>query len=101
MAKSHNRRRYWGSILLLLIVLGSFIGMVFVHPIAQSLEYHNFADRRVFWGIPNFFDVTTNVPFMVFGLMGLVYCLNNRQKVAPWSWRSLFLGVTLVCLGSQ
>jgi hypothetical protein len=76
------------------------MAMVFVHPIAQSPEYHNFADRRVIWGIPNFFDVTTNICFMAFGLMGLIFCLNRREKVAPWSWRVLFLGVTLVAFGS-
>jgi hypothetical protein len=98
--KPHYMRRYWREILLLLIIPGSFIGMVFVPPISQSLEYHNFADRRVFLGIPNFFDVITNLPFLAFGLMGFIFCLHHRQKMAPWSWRILFLGVILVCFGS-
>ena len=100
MKKPHQIRRYWREALLICFILGSLIATVVVHPIGQSPEYHNFADKRVFWGIPNFFDVTTNIFFMAFGLMGLIFCLKHREKSAPWSWRVLFLGVILVSFGS-
>lgn len=69
-------------------------------PFGQDLQYHNFVDRRSILGIPNVFNVTSNIPFLFVGLIGLIYCLNNKQKEAPWSWVVFFLGVTLVCFGS-
>ena len=32
-------------------------------PMPQPLAYHDFADRRMLFGIPNFFDVASNVAF--------------------------------------
>lgn len=34
-------------------------------------HYHDFADHRAIWGIPNFFDFTSNALFLLFGLMGV------------------------------
>jgi hypothetical protein len=39
--------------------------------IPQAPEYHRFADQRVFFGIPRFLDVVSNLPFVVFGCLGL------------------------------
>ena len=33
--------------------------------IPQPLAYHNFADHRVWLGIPNFGDVMSNIPFAI------------------------------------
>jgi hypothetical protein len=35
--------------------------------IPQPLSYHQFADRKSFFGIPNFGDVVSNLPFAVIG----------------------------------
>jgi hypothetical protein len=68
--------------------------------ISQIQSYHDFADKRTIFKIPNFFDITTNVFFAFFGFMGLNFCLRKKQKDAPWSWIIFFFGVTIVCLGS-
>lgn len=41
-------------------------------PIPQDPQYFLFADHRPLWGIPNFGDVMSNLPFTVVGLLGLL-----------------------------
>ena len=41
-----------------------------LRPIAQEAGYHDFADRRMFWGIPNCWHVLSNFPFVVVGVVG-------------------------------
>jgi hypothetical protein len=76
------------------------IGVMMHAPIAQPLDYHAFADRRTIFGIPNFWNVISNVPFLVFGAMGVADIA--RRKSLPLKWMSLtfFGGTCLVALGS-
>lgn len=39
--------------------------------IAQGAHAHAFADQRTLWGVPHAMDVLTNLPFAIFGAMGL------------------------------
>lgn len=41
-------------------------------PIAQPTGYHDFADQRALFGIPNFFDVISNLGFLLVGAWGLL-----------------------------
>ncbi|MEE8216122.1 MAG: hypothetical protein V3S77_05105, partial [Acidiferrobacterales bacterium] len=91
---------HWREIALGAIILVSILGMMVAEPIAQSLAYHNFADSRSFWGIPNFLDVATNIPFLIVGVLGLMYVLRHPQPAAPWSWIVVFLGIAAVGFGS-
>ena len=53
---------------LFIAVLSVAIGLsvfLFVPRIAQNPEYHQFADQRTLLGIPNFWDVMTNLPFIL------------------------------------
>jgi hypothetical protein len=69
--------------------------------IPQSLAYHEFADHRRFFGIPNFFDVASNLAFALAGLSGLFFLIES-----PMHWRdkllatTFFIGVTLTAAGS-
>jgi len=54
----------------------SFIVILLLDPIHQNQEYHNFADQRTFFAIPNFFDVTTNILFAFIGFRGMYLLLN-------------------------
>ena len=36
----------------------------------QPLSYHLFADCRTFFGVVNFFNVVSNVPFLIGGVLG-------------------------------
>ena len=42
-------------------------------PFAQDHAYHAFADTRTFLGIPNFRNVSSNLPFLVVGTWGLAF----------------------------
>jgi hypothetical protein len=73
------------------------IGIYLIGPFPQNQLYHNFADRRNFLGLPNFFDVMSNLPFLVIGGVGLIYALKNNLSL---SWKTMFFGVLLVAPGS-
>ncbi len=59
-------------IILLSIVAAALAGVFIGGPIPQDPAYHIFADRRVILGVPNFWDVVSNVPFVIVGIMGMV-----------------------------
>jgi hypothetical protein len=52
-----------------------------VPPIAQDPDYHHFADRRTFFGIPHFRNVASNLPFLLLGTLGLAAV---DLKRTPW-----------------
>jgi hypothetical protein len=71
-------------------------------PIPQPQWYHMFADQRAFFGIPNFNDVVSNLPFAVVGLWGFAcllraHFLDNREH---WPYAIVFAGLLLTAFGS-
>ncbi len=74
--------------------------VLFIDPIAQPLSYHQLADRRTFLKIPNVLDVTSNLPFLVIGLMGMYHCFRLPEQHPLYSWRLFFAGVSCVAFGS-
>ena len=59
----------------LLILLGAMAvtlaALLLVPPIPQDQSYHQFADQRALLGMPNFWNVASNLPFIVIGAIGL------------------------------
>ena len=100
-----------------LVVLGFITVIVAVvgfqlKPIPQPQSYHQFADQRELWGIPNFGDVVSNVGFAIAGVWGLVFLLrlndteDSRYFVGRylrrrerWFYLILFAGVLLTAFG--
>jgi len=65
----------------LLILAALMATVVFVlPPVPQPKTYHQFADQRTHFGIANFADVTSNLPFAVVGVWGLVFLLRSKSK---------------------
>lgn len=95
-----HKKNFFREIILAAVVIGSFIVMMSLAPISQTQAYHNFADQRTIFDVPNFWNVITNLVFALFGILGFLFCLKYRQKEAPWSWIVFFLGVTIVFIGS-
>ena len=62
--------------------------------------YHHFADPRPFFGIPNFADVISNLPFVLVGIAGIFAWRVKLPRGAPLSWLAFFIGVASVGLGS-
>lgn len=56
--------------LLLLLMLLSILTLSMQAPIPQSNLYHAFADQRVIFSIPNFWNVVSNLPFAIVGIYG-------------------------------
>jgi len=75
-----------------LIGLGaiSLVGLfLLVAPVPQPQAYHQFADQRTLFGIPNFWNVASNLPFILVGAAGLPYLRRDPSAGV------FFLGVFL------
>lgn len=87
-----------------LICVTALIGISFVPALPQDVLYHDFADRRSFLDIPNFFDVLSNLPFVMVGLLGL-WALRGGVTSGGKAglllhYRIFFIGVLLTGFGS-
>jgi hypothetical protein len=80
---------------LLGLMLASLAGLLLLPPIPQDQAYHDFADQRTVFDIPNFWNVVSNLPFIAVGAAGLS---RFRHKSALFV---LFLGIFLTGFGSS
>jgi hypothetical protein len=64
------------------------VAYVLVGPIAQDPCYHDFADRRLWLGVPNFADVTSNLPITLAGAWGLIVLADRRHAPFVESWEA-------------
>ena len=67
--------------------------VTFAPRIPQNQEYHQFADQRALLGIPNFWNVISNLPFAIVGILGL-------REFSDTASRVLFAGILLTAFGS-
>ena len=83
----------------LLIFLGlmvaSLAALPLLPPIPQDQSYHHFADARALLGIPNVWNVISNLPFIAVGAVGLARCRNDAATIA------IFVGILLTGFGSS
>ena len=54
----------------LALMAASLLGLLLLPPISQDQNYHDFADQRTILGIPHFWNVVSNLPFIVIGVAG-------------------------------
>lgn len=82
----------------LLILVGlmaiTLAGLLLLPPIAQDQAYHLFADDRTLLGIPNFWNVVSNIPFIAVGAIGLARFHDSAARIV------LFSGFFLTGFGS-
>ena len=90
----------WRHILLVMIVFGTLAFSLSQPVIVQNPAYHQFSDSRKLLGIPNFFDVMSNIPFLLVGVAGIFHCRENSTMNLPLAWLLFFAGVAIVSLGS-
>ena len=83
----------------LLIFLGpmgaSLAALLRLPPILQDQDYHQFADVRALFGIPNVWNVISNIPFIVIGAAGLAHYRDSTATVF------IFFGIFLTGFGSS
>jgi hypothetical protein len=85
------------------IGLAAVVIVAFLPPIPQPISYHNFADQRRIFGIPNAADVLSNLPFVIVGLAGLFFTLrptSDFNAAERWTYICLFTGLFLTGVGS-
>jgi hypothetical protein len=69
-------------------------------PIPQDPAYHRFADARTVFGIQNFWNVATNLPFLLVGAAGLALSGRLASPELAYHYRLFCAAVALVALGS-
>lgn len=97
--------RDWRPWLLVLLAVAGVLTVLLVPPLPAPAHYGSFADRRILLGIPNFFDVVSNLPFLLIGAWGLHVVASDRglafsQAREKWPYALVFLSVALSGIGS-
>ena len=77
------------------LVVGSLAGLLLLPPIPQDQSYHQFADQRTLLGMPNFWNVVSNLPFIAVGAAGLRRFRHDPITIV------VFLGILLTGFGSS
>ena len=71
--------------------------------IPQDPTYHNFADARTLFGIDHFWNVVSNLLFLIAGLFGMLKLARKQAVLLPgtvlMAW-VFFIGTALVAVGS-
>ncbi len=91
------------KIFLLLITVCLVVMIFFAPPIPQDPAYHSFADKRALLGIPNCWNVLSNLPFLLFGLYGFLQLQSLPKKpLRPYRFAAscFFIGLVLTGIGS-
>lgn len=91
-------------LLLIGISTVAFIAVLFVDPIPQDLHYHLFADTNTYFGIPHFFNVLSNLPFLLVSFWGyaqLKAIATQCTKEEFTIYNLLLIGFLFTFLGSS
>jgi hypothetical protein len=100
------QRKFWmlGGLSVVIVVIA-----VMLPPVSQPIDYHQFADQRSFFNIPNFYNVFSNLAFLLSGAAGLLFLSRSYQssihrvffsKAECWPYLILFLSVVAAAFGS-
>lgn len=97
-------KQKFGLVVISLVSVLGIVGVFLLDPIAQDPEYHLFEDRRATLGIPNFWNVISNLPFLLVGMMGMLVIRRSNKFLhiaeIKTAYRLFFLSVSLISLGS-
>ena len=77
------------------LMVASLAALPLLPPIPQDQDYHHFADTRTLLGIPNVWNVISNLPFIAVGAVGLARCRDDPATIA------IFVGIFLTGFGSS
>ena len=75
----------------------------------QPQSFHEYADQRVWLGLPHTADVLSNLPFLVVGALGFYFVSGGWRATnhsafsdqrAAWPYALLFAGIVLTSFGS-
>jgi hypothetical protein len=76
-------------------------------PLAQDPTYHDFADQRWLYGVPHFWNVASNLPFAMIGLLACWWLIRVGRTSSAFvepgeriAYFVFFVGEFLTCVGS-
>lgn len=99
-----GRSKTIGYSLITIITVGVILALSYQAPIAQDITYHLFADQIRLWSISNFWNVSSNLAFLVVGIIGVFQLIIKGDlqiiEEIKAAYLLLFLGVAFVALGS-
>lgn len=94
--------------LVLLLSATLLLIMVFysLAPIPQPLSYHRFADQRSWQGIPNAWNVFSNIAIALPGICGLFLLVSSNKvqfndRREGWLWIGVSIGLIITAAGSS
>jgi hypothetical protein len=90
----------WRQWLLVLLTLGAMVAAFLVSPVQQDPAYHLFVDQRALFGLPNFWNVFSNIGYLAVGIFAFVRLGRVRTPILRWPYLTFCIAVTLVAFGS-
>ncbi len=101
METNHRKLKVYG---LLFVAFICYLILAFMEPIKQDPNYHTFADERTYMSIANFWNVISNIPYIIVGILGFLFLLSEKGKRQIPELRinyfCFFLGVFATGFGS-
>jgi len=94
-------RVLYKNLLIVAVAAAAIAGTFQLDPIPQDPAYHDFADRRELFAIPNFWNVATNLPFFFIGAFGLTRLRRLASPTLGLHYAVFCTGMALVALGSS
>lgn len=92
--------RRHGLWLLSFLVVALCMAAATMPPIPQDLSYHHFADQRTLLGMPNFWNVLSNVGYLLAGVYGLLRLKRLQVPESRPAYLIFCVATTLVAFGS-
>ena len=96
--------RVWGMGLL---PLAALVAVVVLPPMPEPQVFRELADDRTIFGVDNFLNVASNIPFLLIGLWGLYFVWRDAPRqgtfadpIEKWPYVLCFLAVALISVGS-
>jgi hypothetical protein len=77
------------------LITASLAALLLLPPILQTQDYHQFADACMVRGVPNFWNVISNIPFVVIGAVRVAHYRKTTAIVL------IFFGIFLTGFGSS
>ncbi len=101
-----NNPQFAGTIFIVMTILLLLLVYMFIPRIPQWNSYHQFTDVRTVWGIPNFWNVVSNIPFLLVSILGFMsvrqqWKNNNLATKEVIVFLILFMGILLISMGSS
>jgi hypothetical protein len=94
------RGTHWRGWCLGAVTVAGVVAACWLPPLPQDPAYHTFADRRTVFGIPHFWNVSTNLAFVLVGAWGLRRYARLHPAACHAAYLVFCLGVVGVGVGS-